>query len=277
MPLGPSAASDDLSDRSSKILLNEIGYHRVNLSVLLAGASWGILATQGLVRAPGRRWLVPLAALAVAFAQALTGGRAGYATWLAVGLVLCLVRWRRYLLALPVVVAVFLALVPAAKERMLEGFTPETRDKGRPVGEVPNDDPDAPDEYTITAGRTLIWPYVVDKIYESPLVGYGRDAMRRTGLSSFLAAEFRESFPHPHNAYLEWLLDNGLAGFALTMPFYATVVVLSLSLFRDSRSPTFVAAGALPWRSCSPSCPAPSAARPSIPGRARWECGPRSA
>jgi len=32
-------------------------------------------------------------------------------------------------------------------------------------------------------------------------------------------------------------------GLALTVPFYATVVALSFSLFRDSRSPVFVAAG----------------------------------
>jgi O-antigen ligase len=244
MPAGAIMSGEGLAVRSSKILSNEIGYHRVNLSVMLAGASWAILATRGLARHFGTRALILFLALAVTYAQALTGGRAGYATWIAVGLVLGMVRWRRYLLALPLVAATILALVPAARERMLQGFTPETHDTSAFLASQDRDqDPDEPDAYTITAGRTLIWPYVVDKISEAPLVGYGREAMRRTGLTAFLLEEVGESFPHPHNAYLEWLLDNGLVGFVLTMPFYGMVVVLSFSLFRDSRSPTFVAAG----------------------------------
>ena len=67
--------------------------------------------------------------------------------------------------------------------------------------------------------------------------------MRRTGLATFLLEELGESFPHPHNAYLEWLLDNGVVGFVLMMPFYVVVLALSTSLLRDSRSPVFVAAG----------------------------------
>jgi O-antigen ligase len=244
MPLGALTSGEALAGRSSKILLNELGYHRVNLSVMLAGASWAIFAARGLARRPGVRALIVFTALAVAYAQALTGGRAGYATWLAVGLVLGMVRWRGYLLALPFVVAAVLALVPAARERMLQGFTPETRDTSAYLGTQEEDrDPEAPDQYTITAGRTLIWPYVVHKIFEAPLVGYGREAMRRTGLTTLLLQELGESFPHPHNAYLEWLLDNGLVAFVLTMSFYATVLALSFSLFRDSRSPVFVATG----------------------------------
>jgi O-antigen ligase len=242
MPAATIVRGEELAARSLKILLNEIGYHRVNLSVMLAGASWAILAMAGLARSFRIRAVVFFLAMTVAYAQALTGGRAGYATWMAVGLVLAIVRWRRLLLLLPVAVVAILALVPAARERMLQGFTPDTRDTSTAVASRSRD-PDAPDEYTITAGRTLIWPYVVDKIAQAPLLGYGREAMQRTGLAAFLWEELGESFPHPHNAYLQWLLDNGLVGFVLTMPFYGTVVALSLSLFRDSRSPIFVAAG----------------------------------
>jgi O-antigen ligase len=242
MPIATLGGGEELASRSLKILMNEVGYHRVNLSVILAGGSWAVLAAAGLARGFGTRAVILFAALAVTYAQALTGGRAGYVTWIAVGLLLGMVRWRRYLLALPLVVAAVLALVPAARERMLQGFTPETRDASRNVA-TEERDPDAPDDYTITAGRTLIWPYVVDKIIEAPLFGYGREAMRRTGLAAFLLEELGESFPHPHNAYLQWLLDNGVVGFLLTMPFYGTVIVLAFSLFRDSRSPVFVAAG----------------------------------
>ena len=242
MPAAAIVSGEELTTRSLKILQNEIGYHRVNLSVMLAGAAWAILATRGLARGFAIRTLIVAAALTVTYGQALTGGRAGYATWIGVGLVLGLVRWRRYLIVLPLVVASILALVPAARERMLQGFTPDTRDTSTAVAGRGRD-PDAPDEYTITAGRTLIWPYVVDKIMEAPLLGYGREAMQRTGLASFLLEELGESFPHPHNAYLQWLLDNGLVGFLLTMPFYGMVLIQSFSLFRDFRSPVFMAAG----------------------------------
>jgi O-antigen ligase len=243
MPIGALTSGEALAGRSLKILLNEVGYHRVNLSVMLAGASWAIFAARGLARSAAIRSLIVFTALVVAYAQALTGGRAGYATWLGVGVVLGLVRWRGYLLALPFVVAAVLALVPAARERMLQGFTPETRDTSVFLSQEEDLNPDATVEYTISAGRTLIWPYVVRKIVDSPIVGYGREAMQRTGLSAFLLRELGESFPHPHNAYLEWLLDNGLIGFVLTMSFYVTVIALSFSLFRDSRSPVFVATG----------------------------------
>jgi hypothetical protein len=56
------------------------------------------------------------------------GGRAGYVDWIAVGGVLGAIRWRHQLLALPLVVSAVLLLVPAARERMLQGFTTETRD-----------------------------------------------------------------------------------------------------------------------------------------------------
>jgi O-antigen ligase len=241
MPAGTIVSGEALTARSLKILANEVGYHRVNLSVMLAGASWAILSARELARGLWGRSAIGLTALAVVYAQALTGGRAGYGTWIAVGLVVGAVRWRLYLLALPLVLTAVLALVPAVRERMLQGFSPETHDTSR--YSFDERDPDAPDDYTITAGRTLIWPYVVEKIEQSPVVGYGRQAMRRTGLASFLLEDLGESFPHPHNAYLEWLLDNGVVGFALVMPFYGVTLVLAVSLFRDSRSPVFVAAG----------------------------------
>jgi O-antigen ligase len=125
---------------------------------------------------------------------------------------------------------------------MTQGFTADTQDTSDYLREQGYES-EGPDAYTITAGRTLIWPYVVAKIKEAPAFGYGREAMKRTGLADFLLHEMGEVFPHPHNAYLQWLLDNGLVGFLLVMPFYVLMIALSFSLFRDSRSPVFVAAG----------------------------------
>ncbi len=89
-----------------------------------------------------------------------------------------------------------------------------------------------------------IWPHVIDKIEESPLVGHGRLAMKRTGLTTFLGDKYgdSEAFPHPHNMYLECLLDNGILGFIPIMTFFFFIGVYSLKLFRQS-DPLLAAAG----------------------------------
>ncbi len=46
MPLSAIADGDALTERSLKILSNEVGYHRVNLAVLLAGAVWAVFAAR---------------------------------------------------------------------------------------------------------------------------------------------------------------------------------------------------------------------------------------
>lgn len=242
----PSAAisGQALSARSQKIIANEIGYHRVNLSMMLAGASWAVFAFRPMLKK--RRLLVfiaIIAALSIVYAQALTAGRAGYVTWGVVGLLLCIIRWRKYLFLTPILVIAITLAIPGVVERISQGFTRETRDTNPKIEAIYKSNPNEPDMYTILAGRNIAWPFILDKIDESPFIGYGRLAMARTGLKSFLWQKFGESFPHPHNAYLEMLLDNGWIGFLIVMPFYLIVLWHSISLFRDSRSPFFVAIG----------------------------------
>ncbi len=234
MPLEYALSGDALEARSSKILSNEVGYHRVNLSMMLAGASWAIFSCRSLVRGAWRWLAVCALAVVCLFAQSLTAGRTGYATWALVGLVLCLLRWRRYLLLAPVAVIVLMTTVPGAAQRFTKGFG-STEDELLEESSV--------DEYEVTSGRNLIWPYVIAKIGERPVFGYGRLGMKTTGLQDFLWTELREGFPHPHNAYLEMLLDNGFVGLVLVLPFYLVVVAKGFSVFRDARSPVFPAAG----------------------------------
>ena len=242
MPFSSALSGGSLSARSLKILLNEVGYHRVNISAMLAGASWGIFAARPLGTTPRVRNAILLASVAALYAQALTAGRAGYVTWAAVGVILCTLKWRKYLVLFPVAAIVVLTLVPGVAERMLEGFTPETWDPNRrAVGQMGEEN--GVDVYTVTAGRALIWPYVIAKIGEAPLFGYGRQAMVRTGLADFLAKSLGEGFAHPHNAYLELLFDNGLLGFAIIIPLYVLIVRRSISLFMDPRHPFFTATG----------------------------------
>ena len=71
--------------------------------------------------------------------------------------------------------------------------------------------------------------------------------MQNTGISTEMYFDYgaSDSFGHPHNAYLQWLLDNGLAGFMVVIIFYASMFKCSYSLFRDSRSPLFIGIGGI--------------------------------
>ncbi|MGE4092134.1 MAG: O-antigen ligase family protein [Candidatus Binatia bacterium] len=250
MPLSSALSGGELGERSLKILSNEVGYHRVNLSMMLAGAFWAMWAARPLWMSRLYSQLGVFAAAITFFGQALTAGRMGYATWVVVGFFLSLIRWRTYLLIAPLIVPVLaftiVTVAPGVVDRFFEGFTKDTIDTARPTGPRGNTLPipgEGPDMYTVTAGRTFAWTFVIDKIGESPLIGFGRESMTRTGLKAFLWNTYRESFPHPHNAYLEVLLDNGWFGILAILPFYLVVLHHSISLFRDSRSPVFVVSG----------------------------------
>lgn len=234
MPASSAVNAAALEARSRKIIANEIGYSRVNMSMMLSGASWAVLSTLPLARSRFQRTLVVGGFLLIAYAQALTGGRMGYATWGLVGLILCGLRWRKFLLLIPVFVLVLAVTVPGVMERMLSGFNERTA-AGKQVV----------DDYEVTAGRTLIWPHVINKITESPAVGFGRLTMIRSGLNRFLLVQLGEAFDHPHNAYLEWLLDNGLIGFLLVMPFYLLLLRYALGLFLSRTVAWYSAVGGM--------------------------------
>jgi O-antigen ligase len=201
----------------------DIGYGACDMSTFLAGASWGILATLPLVRRKKYKALILAAAGMVAFGQALTGGRAGYLAWGATGLVLCLLKWRKYLILAPVIVLLLPIVFPGVVGRMLEG-----------LGETDVAWQSTIDDYSVTSDRTLFWPYIIDKIAESPVVGYGRLAMERTGLCYSIESEHPGTgATHPHNMYLETLLDNGIVGSMPILLFWGILVVYAARLFRS--------------------------------------------
>jgi O-antigen ligase len=221
MPPGAAFADVDLLNRLRVRLGKYIGYSACDISAMLAGASWAIIAMLPLVRRWKYRMIGLAAAGVVAYGQALTGGRAGFVAWGATGLILCILKWRKYLLLAPVVVVVLPIAFPAATTRMLSGF-----DQTDITGQ------NATDRDAITSDRTLMWPYVIEKISQSPYVGYGRLAMQRTGLYDELL-QMDLPFIHPHNVYLETLLDNGIIGSLPIVLFWGILLVYSAKLFRN--------------------------------------------
>lgn len=214
--------SDAITQRRVK-LDKFVGYNACDLSAMLAGVSWALVATLPLIWKKKWQALVLAAAGMTAYAQALTGGRAGYVAWGVTGLTLCILKWRKYLLLAPVAVILLAVVLPGVATRMLGGF-----------GEADVTGGTTTNMYDVTSGRAVMWPHVIDKIGQSPLVGYGRLAMKRTGLTNQLVSELGEAFAHPHNMYLETLLDNGLLGSLPILAFWAVIMTYSARLFRRS-------------------------------------------
>jgi len=203
-------------------ILKAVGFSCGMTSKMLAGSAWAFLALLPALARPAHKVLAAAAFALTTYAAALTGMRAGYYAWGSVGLVLCLVRWQRYLLVLPAGVLLLAFVFPGAKARLLQG-----------VGQVDLSGQAVINDDAATAGRSEVWPYVLDRIAQSPAIGYGREAMKRTGIKRMLSEQLGEDLAlgHPHNAYFEMLLDNGAIGLALVVSFFVTILGYSGRLF----------------------------------------------
>lgn len=210
--------SGNLTAKTQYILRKDVGYHRTDLAVMLAGYFWAFFSTRDIFQFRAwRLFLHPIGLLILLLSLALTGGRGGYLTWAVIGLFFSLFRYRKLFLILPIVLVIALPYAPGLINRLTQGISSE---------EGVNHD-------ALTAGRATIWPLVIEEIKNAPIIGHGREAIKRIGLTSKLYLEFHENAPHPHNAYLEALLDNGIIGFTIIVSFYFLIMKNSLALFCD--------------------------------------------
>ena len=234
-----SLSGDKLQAIALKVASKTVGYSRVNLSMMLGGGAWAILVLRELAEKPSIKFAYLFGAIIVMYGQALTGGRMGYITWFILGLMFCLLRWRRYLLFIPVIVIVVALALPSVKERVLMGIPGSGSEKSF---EIENNQLNT---YMMTSGRTNAWPLVIEGIKQEPWIGYGREAMKNIGISQQMIELYgiNESFPHPHNAYLQILLDNGIIGFVPIMIFYFLIIKYEISLFMEKKNKYCIIAG----------------------------------
>ena len=206
----------------------ELGYSACNLSAMLAGASWAILASKQLVHRKMFKALLWAAAGIILFGQALTGGRAGYVAFASTGFMLCILKWRKYLVLAPVTLIFILLMFPGVLNRLSFGFGQTNISGESGLGRE--------GRAVLTSGRSEFWPVVVDAISKSPLIGYGREGTTRSGVSDYLLSEFGQGFGvgHPHNMYLQWIIDNGIVGFVPIVLFYGIVLIYAMRLFNDT-------------------------------------------
>lgn len=228
-------SGEDVASRSFRVLNRDIGYHRGELAPLMASAAWAFMVARTTrininVNFMGFVW----GSLAVV----LTGGRGGAMAWAACGMIFGFLRWKKILILGPLVVLLVISFVPSIADRYTEGFSEETHAKSAARRGLDTVDDQGRDLYAISSGRVVVWPRVIEYIRHAPLFGYGRKAMIREGVNQSLVADGTFSpgdsmFMHPHNAYLEQLLDNGILGAGVIVGFFMVIGWLALKKLRD--------------------------------------------
>lgn len=209
-----------------------IGLFANDMAKLMAFALWGAVILAFLV---DKKWLcmgwLLYTVLAIPAFIALKS-RAGFLAVCAIGLVLGLIRWRRILLLFPVVVVVIVAMAPGVADRVLSGVHTQ-QDKQQDWDEI-------------SSGRTrYIWPTALKHIAESPIIGHGRYGILRTRCYDDIFVIAHGVPQHPHNSYLEILLDAGVIGLGICLTCMGGLLYSSASMLRRSRDPIIIAAAAI--------------------------------
>ncbi len=207
-----------------------VGLYANDMAELLAFTIWAGLFVVILLN---RNWqrAVWLGAVAVAVPPFLMlKSRAGYLAAIMVGLVLGVMRHRWLLIAFPVAIVLTVVFVPSAQERFMSG-----------LGQG-----DATDWDQVSAGRTTyLWPAAIEQIRRAPLLGDGRYAIQRNPDVYLRIMDLGgRSIPaHPHNSYLEILLDAGIVGLAVCLACVIGLFVASARLMFISEDPLIRTAG----------------------------------
>jgi O-Antigen ligase len=239
MPLSVLADADYFQKRAVRVLDREIGIYRVDISMLLAGGFWAMRAAKPLL--PRMSSLAFNALLGVIFlGMVLTAGRGGYLAWVVCGFIFAVFKNRSLIIIGPALIAVVFATIPEVRDRVFEGVEESSIERysqsdGSEIGGT--------QARTVTAGRNLVWPVAVDLIAESPVLGLGRNGWQNSGASLYVFQTFKEPFTHPHNSYLQLLIDNGLLGSLPILLFYLLIVKQSFFAFRRGKDPVVIAIG----------------------------------
>lgn len=241
MPLGLLTDGEALQSRAARVLGRDVGYYRTNLSIMLAGACWMIM---GLSNYYKKHTLIIYAAAGIVFlAMLLTAGRGGWLAWAILALVMGFAKWRRYLLMVPLVGLLALPFLPSSiTDRLTEGFTESEQTESADYQANLSEEDARMD--TISAGRSLLWPLVLNRIQERPLIGYGFFGIVNSGASGEYFERYQWGYYHPHNAYLQLLVDNGLVLSLPLLIFFVLITRYAWTLFRHAEVPEHMMSGA---------------------------------
>src|SRR4051812_10776126 len=213
----------DMAGSESREVLSALGMHANSLGRLYVSAYALLLFTWAESKSSGFRLALLVSMVVVVVALVLTFSRGAFLSFVLVN-VLYLV-WRRnartWMLFGLLAACVLVALPGAVYDRVLMG-----------VGSGSVD--------TISAGRIdYLWLPLLPELARSPIYGHGlgsimwSEPMRTGGGITFLPVE------HPHNAYLQAVLDMGIIGLVLLCAYFWHVWKGLRALSRDAAlSPT---------------------------------------
>lgn len=91
------------------------------------------------------------------------------------------------------------------------------------------------------SGRTLIWPLLLDKIWQRPWLGYGYETFWKDGWHGEVGDVWRSLIngfqpPHAHNGLLELWLDIGFIGLAIFILNFLVVCTRALVWLHKNRT-----------------------------------------
>lgn len=223
------------SERARRRISKRIGFHSNSVALCLVAGTWCLVSLHSL--RPRKVLLIPLwGAISLSvLGIMLNQSRAGYWAFIGVGLAVAICLYRSMFVILPIFLALVPLLWPGVMMRMTKGMGKETAS-----GELVDDIAE------ITAGREgVFWDTCKEQIWGSPVIGYGRRALPRTP-ARFKLLELHGSCPdHPHNAYMQILLEAGIIGFIIVITLLGSVLVLSLGMCWDRRDPLFRTLGGI--------------------------------
>ena len=209
--------------KDSRSFLGLLGRHNNEAGVMLTGALGPMLFMQAYVRHGLARWALRLATGLVICGIVATFSRGAFLGMLAILLAYVLHFKRIKTVIVVLVLGVLGAVVaPSAVWDRLSLGMEESR------GEVVSSQTDE-----LTAGRVYTWQKLAPEILRSPLWGRGELS---TEWSNHVKTSFY-SASHPHNMYLEILMDMGLMGAVAMFLFYRYIWRTYRWLGRDERVP----------------------------------------
>ncbi len=230
MPLTLLADGSALEKRAARVMDRDVGYHRNQLSVWMASAFWFMWCLAAEVKQNLFKYGLIAASFLMFLALIMTGSRGGLLVWAVIGFIFAWLRWRHLVFIAPVIVLLAVGLVPALQERLFES--------GQTEKEVLMFQTElAPPEIdyrlaAASAGRTIFWHYVYQDAKKAPLLGRGKEAMIRRGITLKLYQIWGPSMAarHPHNAYIQLTHEMGIIGAVLILAFFAVVALRALKL-----------------------------------------------
>ena len=205
MPLGYLASA-----RSRTFFASEIGLHANGLGRMFVSAYALLLFVWWETKRPGLKLGLAVALSILALGTLLTFSRAAFLAFFVVNGLFVLWKFNMKKLALGIFgLAVAVAMAPGyLYSRIMYGVA-------------------SGDANTVSAGRTEgIWAPLLPEIWKNPVLG---DGIGSTMWSFPMQAGAMEVVNHPHNAYLEAVLDMGFVGLVLLGLFY-------LHVWRGSRA-----------------------------------------